>query len=69
MDPFNFYQYGDFGGSIATYTETGGPSMDGDGGQFYEPMMMHSGMHPGHRNYPGERGGGGYSGEDSFPGS
>lgn len=43
--------------------------MDGDGGQYYEPMMMHSGMHPGHRNYPGERGGGGYSGEDSFPGS
>lgn len=68
MDPYNFY-YGDYGGSMATYTETGGPSIDGDGGQFYEPpMMMHSGMHPGHRNYPGERGGG-YGGEDSFPGS
>ena len=25
--------------------------MDGDGGQYYEPIMM-PGMHPGHRNFP-----------------
>lgn len=66
MDHY-FYQYGDFGGSIAPLTE-GGPSVDGEGGPYYEPMM-HSGMHPGYRNYPGERGAGGYGGEDSFPGS
>lgn len=62
------YPHGDFGGSIATYTETADHMLDGDGGQYYE-MMMHSGMHPDPRNYPGERGGGGYSGEDSYPGS
>lgn len=44
--------------------------MDGDGGQYYEPIMMPGGMHPGHRNFPPlEDVGGGYSGEDSFPGS
>lgn len=43
--------------------------MDGDGGQYYEPIMM-PGMHPGHRNFPPlEDVGGGFGGEDSFPGS
>ena len=44
--------------------------MDGDGGQYYEPIMMPPGMHPGHLNYaPIPDAGGHFSGEDSFPGS